>query len=98
MESGAHSVELTFLGQKISLISKGEPAQIAEAIDLATQKLMYIQERSPGAPVHKIAIVALLDLAEQFIKARKEVAEYQVALQAKTEELLKVLHDETQSE
>jgi hypothetical protein len=94
-QRNAHAVEFTFQGQKISLLSKGDPNQIAEAVDIATQKLMEVQEKASGAPLHKVAIVALLDLAEQFVQARRQVAEYQTSIQDKTEELLKVLHDET---
>ena len=58
-------------GQKIVLkASHGDPDLIREIVDLVSVKLKNAEKRGKGTAAHQVALVALMDLAEEYIRAK----------------------------
>ena len=93
---GATSLnEIKLLGQRIVLkASDKNPEFVQEVLSLVSGRLAEAEERgkanSNSAP-HQVTLIALLDLAEEYVKAKKRVMEYQVQLDHASEQLLKLV-------
>jgi hypothetical protein len=81
------AVEIEFMGQKIPFRTEGDPALVREIVELAKERIDLAQKRAPNQAPHKIAMLALLDIAEEYIKAKGRVSSYQKDIQAKSFEL-----------
>jgi hypothetical protein len=85
--------ELRLLGQRISLKrTGGDPELNSEAISLVASRLAEAEKRVkiPKNPQH-VALLALLDLAEEYLLAKRRVAAYQVQLGESVEEMSQAL-------
>jgi cell division protein ZapA (FtsZ GTPase activity inhibitor) len=95
MQQQNQTVELKILGQKIVLKSgeQYQPEFVSEVIELVSKKLQEAEQRTKGlAAAHYVAVLALMDLAEDYLKAKKLVSEHQQAILAKSEELSQLLN------
>ena len=84
------TIELEFAGQKIALKCDGDSEIVQEAVALATLRLQDVERRAPGTAAHKIALVALLDLAEEYIKAKRRAVEHKKKLEKKAGDLFRL--------
>ncbi|MBN21384.1 MAG: hypothetical protein CL678_08870 [Bdellovibrionaceae bacterium] len=80
--------EVTLLGLKIGVKSDSDPEIVRDAVRLAELKILDAEKRVKGKTPHHIAVLALLDLAEEYIRAKKKVSEHRDQLNEKTAELL----------
>lgn len=85
------SVDLELLGQKITLKVQGDPETIREAVEIASLRLRDVEKRAAGAPAHKVALVALLDLAEEYVRAKRRTQDHKKRVEKRTADLLKTL-------
>ena len=85
------SVELRFMGQKFVLKSQGDPDTIKEVVDLATLRLTDVERRAKGAAAHQVALLALLDLAKEYVKAKRRSQEHKKKIEKRTSELRRAL-------
>ena len=91
----AQSIEVRLLGQKIVLKSHEDPALVKEVVELASSKLKEAEERSKGGTAaHQITLLALLDLAEAYVQAKKRAEEHQGLVEAKSSELQSLIEAE----
>ncbi|MGE0615261.1 MAG: cell division protein ZapA [Bacteriovoracia bacterium] len=95
--ANAHSFEFEFLGQKIQLKSEGDPEMIREVTDLAAMKLRDANVRSKGAAAHKVALVALLDLAEEYVRAKRKATDHRAEVTEKSKKLLSAIESSLSS-
>lgn len=94
---GDQPKEIKLLGQRIALKTSGTDPETDQAVvELVTQllgrveaRLVKRQDRRSVAP-HYVTLVALLDLAEAYVKAKRQVATYQSELDHK---LTKIISD-----
>lgn len=88
------TVELDFLGHKIPVKTEGDPTLVQEIVDLASLKLSDAKRRTPNASPHQIAVLALLDMTEEYVKARARAAEHRSKLTTQAESLVTKLEAE----
>lgn len=93
------SIEFDFLGEKISLKvpapSEGSSSDILnEVIALAQYKIKDAQKRARGAASHKIVLLALLDLAEDYVQSKTKTTEFKREVSQKSQTLIQLLDAE----
>ena len=89
------TVEVRLLGQKIVLTTQDDPALVKEVVQLASSKLKEAEGRAKtGTAAHQITLLALLDLAEAYVQAKKKAEEHQIQIESKSNELLGLIDAE----
>lgn len=89
------TMEVRLLGQKLTLKSTEEdPEIIRQIIHVASARLSEAEINGRGAPPHQIALLALLDLAEEYVKAKRRTLDYQTQLDEKSSKLLSLVENE----
>ena len=90
-------LEVKLLGQKIVLKStETDPETLRQVVQLVTSKLTESESRSRGAPPHQVALLALLDLAEEHLRAKKRTLDFKSQLDEKSSKLLSLVEAELQ--
>ena len=87
-------IEVDFFGEKISLKTQGDPEVVEEAIDLAMIKMANAKQRTKHGAPHRLAILALLDLAEEYVKAKERVSALKHEMGEKSEQINKLIEAE----
>jgi cell division protein ZapA (FtsZ GTPase activity inhibitor) len=96
-ENKESKVEITLLGQRLVLKSSQINADVfKEIVQLATHKLDQAQARTKGAPAHQVALLALLDLAEEYVSAKKKTQDYKTEMAERSNQLLSLIEAEFQ--
>lgn len=85
--------EVQLLGQKISLKSMGETAEAEAVLKLVNERLKQAEFRNRDRVPHHVVLLALLDLAEDYVRAKTAVSSHQQTVQKKTSQLLEILKD-----
>jgi len=80
-------IELNFLGQKICVKSSADKDLVNEVADLVTQKLTEATKRGQGLAAHQVALLALLDITEEYVMAKRRVMEHRIKIDEKSKEL-----------
>lgn len=89
-------IELDLLGHKMKLKTDGDTDFVNEVLTLARGRLEVIDSRSKGVAAHHLALLALLDLAEEYVSAKRRFETRQAALEAKFLELTQLSEPTTQ--
>lgn len=91
-----NNVEIQLLNQKIFLkTSSQDPDLVQEVVDLVSSLLRAAEKRSKGATApHQVALLALLDLAESYVKAQKSTSAFKGEIERKTTRLLELIEAE----
>ncbi len=86
-EAAAPKTEIRILGQKISLKSTEKDQEvIRQIIDLVSLKLQIAEGRAGKNPTpHQVTLLALLDLAEDYVKAKKRTSDFKKKIHEKSE-------------
>ena len=88
-----NTTDIHWMGQKVVLRTTGEDPVIAkEVLDLCAEVLATAEGRAKKnqAP-HQVALLALLDLSERHVRARRAVGAYQEKIGTRSKELLDLL-------
>ncbi|OFZ71737.1 MAG: hypothetical protein A3K03_11660 [Bdellovibrionales bacterium RIFOXYD1_FULL_44_7] len=88
------TVEIRLLGQRITLKSEGSEDFVNEVIDLVSKKIANAERRGKNAAAHHVALLGLLDLAEDYIAAKRRLKEHKDMLEAKSQELTRLVEAE----
>ena len=94
MKGHGRSVEVELRGQKISLKTSGDPEMTREVLDLVAKKIKKIEEKNLILPAHQVALLALLDLGEDYVLAKKRFATHRAKVESSSQELFKILETE----
>lgn len=89
------SVEVRLLGQRILLRSQESSEFTREVVDFVTTKLTEVEQRSKNVAPHQVALLALLDLAEEYLKAKRRAQEHRSKMDEKSKELLSLIEMES---
>ena len=92
----AHSVQIELLNQKITLKTEQDPEIVKEIIALASLKLEDAKRRVKGVAAHQVALLALLEMTEEYILAKKRAITQREQMNEKSGELLKLIEMELQ--
>lgn len=92
----AGQVELSLFGQKIVLKHRAEdPALVEQVVELVNLKVKEAQARVPkGSAPHQIALVALLDLSAEYLKAKLRTEDFKHEVDRKCDELMNWIETE----
>ena len=84
-----NQIELSLFGQKIFLKHRTrDPALVEQVVALVNAKVREAQTRSPeGSAPHHVALVALLDLAAEYIQAKSRTDDFKREIDRKSTEL-----------
>ena len=91
MEKNQNQIDFNFLGQKVVLKTEGDPALVKDVVALAKLMLKDAERRSKNVAPHQVALLALMDLAEEYVKARARLAEYKQEMNAISVEVMGLL-------
>ena len=81
-------VKVRIHDQEYLLRSDGDAEQIEEIADYVNQKLMDIQEGAEGLSDRKMAILAALSIAGEYLQLRKERDEMKYRIRQRTDALI----------
>jgi hypothetical protein len=85
LKNESKTIHLDLFGQKLVLKArledgeagaKTDPALVRQAADLVTAKVLEAQKRAAGAAPHQVALIALMDLAVEYLSAKERTEEY----------------------
>ena len=83
----SNPIEIRLLGQRIALKTAGDPELIQEVIQIVSRRIEDAEKRVKSGIPHHVALLALLDLAEEHVQAKRRVVEQQRQFEAKAHEL-----------
>ena len=90
--SSSQKVEIQLLGQKISLkASESDPVLVKEIVELVSSKVKSAEKRSKGGIASQILLLALLEIAEEYVKAKHRTIHFKREVGEKSENLNQVL-------
>lgn len=86
------TIEVKLLGQRVLLkSSEADPEIMQQAVRLASNLLSDVETRSPDLPPHQVALLALLDLAEEYTKAKMRTEEYKRQVEFKSSKIFSLV-------
>ncbi|MCM2323395.1 MAG: cell division protein ZapA [Oligoflexia bacterium] len=88
------AVEIRLLGQRIALrATDPDPARIDEVVKLVTAKIHKAEKRAPKGLTspHQVALLALLELAEEYIEAKRKTAAFKGEVEERSSRLLNLI-------
>lgn len=92
----ANMPEITILGQRVPLrVNDPDHEAIREVIDLVSDRIRAAETRvRKNAAPHQVALLALLDLAEQYVAAKKKTGNFKARMGEKSRRLIQLLEAE----
>lgn len=92
----ASPIEIRILGQRIPLRSSAsEPQRAQEIVDLVTRRIIDAESRAhPGSQPQHVAVLALLELAEDYLRAKRSFESHQNEIETRAQELISLLGPE----
>jgi cell division protein ZapA (FtsZ GTPase activity inhibitor) len=95
--SSFSTLEVTLLGQRIVLkSSETDPEMIQQVLQIVSAQLSEAESRSKGMAPHQVVLLALLDLAEEYVKAKKRTLEFKQQIDSKSSKLLSLVEADIQ--
>lgn len=91
MESG--KVKVTILGQTYNIKGDTSPEYIMQLADYVNQKVEEIENNVPGGNSLQLAILASLNIADEFFQVRKISNGIEGAIEDKTKEIISLLDE-----
>jgi len=97
-KSKGSTAEIRLLGQKIALKCSAEdpalPGLVDETVELVSVLLRNAEMRSKSKVPHQVVLLALLDLAEEYLRAKRRTVVFKRQVMEKSQKLLSLM-DET---
>lgn len=62
------TVQVTIMGQQYSVRSDDDPEKVARVADFVNRRLTELASRAPTADTHQITVLALLNLAGEYLE------------------------------
>ncbi len=84
-------VKVRIHDQEYLLKSDGDVEQIEEIADYVNQKLEDVQEGTEGLSDRKVAILAALSIAGEYLQARRERDEVKGRIRQRTDALINII-------
>ena len=91
MESG--KVKVTILGQSYNIKGDTSPEYIMQLADYVNQKMEEIGNSVPGGNSLQLAILASLNIADEYFQVKKISTGIEGAIEDKTRELISLLDE-----
>jgi cell division protein ZapA (FtsZ GTPase activity inhibitor) len=96
MQRAQSALEVSIQGQRIPLRARDDdPSRVQEVIELVSQRLRDAEKRSRASTApHQVALLALLDLAEEHLQMKKKTELFKRAMSEKSDRLISLLEAE----
>lgn len=88
-----NSYKITILGQELSVISDSEDEQVAEIVQFLNKKVDEILHSGNGLKSLNVAILAALNISEEFIKLKGVNRELCEQLENRAEKLIQLIEE-----
>ena len=89
-------LEIKLLGQKIVLkTTESNPELAKEIVNLVSSKIKEAESRVKSPAPHQVVLIALLDLAEEYVKAKRKTLDFKREMNEKSSHLLSLLDPES---
>jgi cell division protein ZapA (FtsZ GTPase activity inhibitor) len=87
------TAEIRLLGERITLrTTDNDPEFTAEVIELVSNRLEAVEKRLAGQKSrYQVTLLALLDLAEEYVRAKKRTAQYKAEIEDRAAEIQKLI-------
>ena len=82
------SFEVKLLNQKFNLRSDSDPKQVQKVADFVNKKLFQIQEKTPSVSSLNVALLAALNIADDYYKIKRSTGGHEQEAQAKIKEIV----------
>ena len=93
--SASTTLEIKLAGQKIVLkASETDPALLNEIVELVSAKIKTAEKRGKGSAAHQIALIALMDMAKEYIQAKHRTTDYKREMNSRSDSLMRILDSE----
>jgi hypothetical protein len=92
MSGQTFNVEI--LGNRYSLRSDTDPEIVRRALELAEIKIKDAERRVRSGSPNQVALLALLDLAEDYVRAKDRATEHRDDLIRRSEKLLSIVEEQ----
>lgn len=85
--------EIRVLGERIPLKTTDSDSEfVSEVIGLVSARIEGVEKRLTGnKQPHQVMLLALLDLAEEYIRAKRRTADYKSEIESRSKELAETL-------
>lgn len=94
-QSPEKSCDIRLCGQKIPLKAREtDPALTREVIELVSSKIKTAEKRAKSAAPHLVALLALMDIAEEYINAKHRTAAFKREMNDRSDTLMRLLESE----
>ncbi|HAR44195.1 MAG TPA: hypothetical protein DCS07_16445 [Bdellovibrionales bacterium] len=88
------SAEIRLLGQKIALkCSEEDPELVDETVELVSVLLRNSEMRTRSKVPHQVVLLALLDLAEEYLRAKRRTLVFKRQVTEKSQKLLSLMDE-----
>ncbi|MGD0278448.1 MAG: cell division protein ZapA [Smithella sp.] len=88
-----NSYNITILGQEFSVLSDSEDEQVAEVVQFLNKKVEEILRSGNGLKNLNVAILAALNISEEFLKLRGINRELCDQLESRSEKLIQLIEE-----
>jgi cell division protein ZapA (FtsZ GTPase activity inhibitor) len=94
-DSAPRSIQIQLLGQKITLkTAETDPTLVQEVVDIVNAKIKEAEKRGKATAPHQVVLVALMDLAGEYARAKRRTASYKKKLADSSQRLIGMLESE----
>jgi cell division protein ZapA len=88
-----NSYNITILGQELSVLSDSENEQVAEVVQFLNKKMEEILRSGNGLKNLNVAILAALNISEEFLKLKGINRELCDQLEGRAEKLIQLIEE-----
>ncbi|MFZ1036321.1 MAG: cell division protein ZapA [Smithella sp.] len=88
-----NSYNIRILGQEISVLSDSEDEQVAEVVQFLNKKMEEILRSGNGLKNLNVAILAALNISEEFLKLKGINRELCDQLESRSEKLIQLIEE-----
>ena len=87
------SNKITILGQELSVLSDSEDEQVANVVQFVNEKMEEVLHSSNGLKTLNVAILAALNISEEFLKLQGVNRDLCDQLESRAEKLIQLIED-----
>jgi len=93
MDSSKNTVHVNIYGEEYPVRAEGDSEYIRQVAHYLDRKMREMAEKVPNRSPSRIAILAALNIADELFQERKKSEDNQVALEARTQEIISLLDE-----
>ena len=88
-----NSYKITILGQELSVLSDSEDEQVANVVQFVNEKMEEVLHSGKGLKTLNVAILAALNISEEFLKLKEVNEGLCDQLESKAEKLIQLIEN-----